>query len=256
DEPDTVLVMVPGANGPREFLFVRARDPYAELWTGRIPSVEEASSRTGIATVFAQEGREAFDAFFEGWLGAGDGGPMTPAAAAGRAAAAAPGSDARLMVLGGRAAEPETAGRQAWAQAIAATRPRTTVADARPVLSALRRVKTGYEQDVMRRAVEIAAEAHLEGMKATRPGRWEYEVEAAIEYWFLKHGAMSPGYPSIVGSGPNATILHYVESTRQMQDGDLLLVDAGASFQDLTGDITRTYPVNGTFSASQRELYD
>jgi Xaa-Pro aminopeptidase len=93
-------------------------------------------------------------------------------------------------------------------------------------------------------------------MKAARPGRWEYEVEAAIEYWFLKSGAMSWGYPSIVGSGPNATILHYQKSTRQMEDGDVLLVDAGATFQHMTADLTRTYPVSGRFSEPQKEIYE
>lgn len=255
DEPESTLVLIPGAEGPREFLFVRARDPFAELWNGRIPSIEEVSTRTGIDAVFAQERDEAFEAFFDGWLGTVDGEPGS-AAEAGRLAAPPPDTPVRLRVLSPRAAEPESPARQQWAEALAAERPQTTVADARPVLTMLRRVKSPYEQDVMRRAVEIAAEAHIEGMKAARPGGWEYEVEAAIEYWFLKNGAMSWGYPSIVGSGPNATILHYQRSTRQMQDGDLLLVDAGATFQHMTGDITRTYPVNGRFTEPQREIYE
>ena len=124
------------------------------------------------------------------------------------------------------------------------------------VLTTQRQIKTPYEQSVLRRSVEISAEAHIEGMRAARPGRWEYEVESAIEATFMRNGALSWGYPSIVGSGPNATILHYLSSTRQMQDGDLLLVDAAGSFQGLTGDITRTYPVNGRFTADQRAIYD
>ena len=139
---------------------------------------------------------------------------------------------------------------------MAAKYPGITPFDAARIVTTLRQVKTPYEQKVLTRSVEISAEAHLEGMKAARPGRWEYEVEAAIEYWYLKNGAMSWGYPSIVGSGPNATTLHYGASTRQMRDGDLLLVDAAANFQGLTGDITRTYPVNGKFSPAQRDIYD
>ena len=123
-------------------------------------------------------------------------------------------------------------------------------------LTTQRQIKTPYEQKVLRRSVEISAEAHIEGMKAARPGRWEYEVEAAIEYWYMKNGAMSWGYPSIVGAGPNATTLHYEKSTRQMKNGDLLLVDAAANFQGLTGDITRTYPVNGKFTREQRAIYE
>jgi Xaa-Pro aminopeptidase len=93
-------------------------------------------------------------------------------------------------------------------------------------------------------------------MKATRPGAWEYEVQAAIEHYSLEHGALHWGYPSIVASGPNATTLHYLSSTRQMKAGELLLVDAASSFQGLTGDITRTYPVSGRFSADERALYE
>ena len=93
-------------------------------------------------------------------------------------------------------------------------------------------------------------------MRAARAGRYEYEVEAAIEEVYLRNGAMSWGYPSIVGSGPNATILHYEKSSRKMEPGDLLLVDAAANYQGLTGDITRTYPVDGKFSREQRDIYD
>jgi Xaa-Pro aminopeptidase len=93
-------------------------------------------------------------------------------------------------------------------------------------------------------------------MKATRPERYEYEVEAAIEQVYLARGAMAPGYPSIVGSGPNASTLHYTASSRQMREGDLLLVDAAANYRGQTGDITRTYPVGGRFTPAQREIYE
>lgn len=258
DEEDSTLVIVPGASGPREFLFVRARDPFFELWNGTIPSADEVAARSGVRQVFAQRRTEAFDAFFRGFRSGSAGAADSPAEAAGRAAS--PGAGAlRLLLLhdpSRPSVEPDVLRHVAWAREFAAGRPDTNLASAATVLDRLRRVKTPYEQRVMRRAVEIAAEAHVEGMKVTRPGRWEYEVEAAIEHWFLKSGAMSWAYPSIVGSGPNATVLHYTKSTRQMQAGDLLLVDAGANFQGLTGDITRTWPVSGRFSNDQRELYD
>jgi Xaa-Pro aminopeptidase len=92
-------------------------------------------------------------------------------------------------------------------------------------------------------------------MLAAHPGAFEYQVKAAIEAVHYGRGA-SPGYPSIVGSGPNATILHYPEGSREMQAGDLLLVDAGSSLEYLTVDVTRTYPVSGTFSATQRDIYE
>jgi len=258
EDEQVTLVLVPGATGAREFLFVRARDPFFELWNGSIPSAEEVISQTGITQVFPQRGTEAFDAFIRGLMGGPSGDAAEPAETAGRRAAPSPGPF-RLMLLDNPArpsADPAAARQLAWANGIVATRAGTTLAGAAPVLERQRRVKTPYEQRVMRRSVEIAAEAHIEGMKVTRPGRWEYEVEAAIEHWFLKSGAMSWAYPSIVGSGPNATILHYMKSTRQMQSGDLLLVDAGASFQGLAGDITRTWPVNGRFSSDQRVIYD
>ena len=153
-------------------------------------------------------------------------------------------------------AQPAAGSRAAWVAELQAKVPGIKACNALPIVFGQRQVKTAYEQKVLRRSVEISAEAHVEGMKAARPGRWEYEVEAAIEYWYMKNGAMSWGYPSIVGSGPNATTLHYGKSTRQMQDGDLLLVDAAANFQGLTGDITRTYPVNGKFTKEQREIYE
>jgi Xaa-Pro aminopeptidase len=119
----------------------------------------------------------------------------------------------------------------------------------------LRQVKTAYEQRVLTRSVEISSEAQRAGMRAARPGAYEYEVESAIEAVYLRNGAMTPGYPSIVGSGPNATILHYSQSSRRMEAGDLLLVDAAGSYQYMTGDITRTYPVSGAFGPVQKEIY-
>ena len=282
EDEDVALVVVGGATGENEFLFVRARDPFRELWTGSIPSVEEVRTRTGIARVFAQRRTEAFDAFMRGMFGpealAGAAGTTSAAvssavndaagnigdAEAAGAAVARDRTSWRLALIE-NAAEPEampasldpTVARQiSWARGIATRHADVRLFGAADMLDRQRQIKTPYEQRVMRRSVEISAEAHIEGMRATRPGRWEYEVEAAIEHWFLRSGALSWGYPSIVGSGPNATILHYLKSNRQMQNGDLLLVDAAGNFQGLTGDITRTYPVNGRFSRDQRVLYD
>lgn len=260
EDEGAILVLVPGANGPKEFLFVRARDPFQELWNGSIASPEDVAARTGVTAVFPQRANEAFDAFFAAFLTASAAANAAPAAMAG--AVAAPASGPLTMALlvdpspSRAGTEPDAVRQLAWAHRMVDQRPGLELKGVSDLLERQRRVKTPYEQRVMRRAVEIAAEAHAEGMKATRPGRWEYEVEAAIEHWFLKNGAMSWGYPSIVGSGPNATVLHYLKSTRRMEDGDLLLVDAGANFQGLTGDITRTWPVNGRFSPDQRLIYD
>ena len=98
------------------------------------------------------------------------------------------------------------------------------------------------------KSLEISSDAQMAGMRAAHPGAYEYEVKAAIEAVHRARGAVSWSYPSIVGSGPNATILHYPVSDRQMQAGDLLLVDAACNYEYMSGDITRTYPVSGTFS--------
>ena len=125
-----------------------------------------------------------------------------------------------------------------------------------PHVHGLRQVKTPYEQRLLAESVDISSEAHIAGMRAARPERFEREVESAIEGVYLARGAMAPGYPSIVGSGPNATTLHYSASSRRMNEGDLLLVDAAANYQGQTGDITRTYPVGGRFTPPQREIYE
>jgi Xaa-Pro aminopeptidase len=124
-----------------------------------------------------------------------------------------------------------------------------------PAVHGLRQVKTPYEQKILKESLDISSDAHLAGMRAARPQRYEHEVEAAIEDVYLARGAMSPGYPSIVGSGPNATVLHYSASSRRMLEGDLLLVDAAANYKGQSGDITRTYPASGRFTPLQREIY-
>jgi Xaa-Pro aminopeptidase len=131
-----------------------------------------------------------------------------------------------------------------------------TALDATPLLDRLRQVKTPYELMVMEESARISSDAHMAGMRAAKPGAWEYEVEAAIEFTYKRNGAFDWGYPSIVGSGPNATVLHYNASSRQMKDGDLLLVDAAASYKYITVDITRTYPINGRFTPTQRDIYN
>ena len=117
-------------------------------------------------------------------------------------------------------------------------------------------MKTPYERKLLQESADVSSEAHMAGMKAARPGLYEYEVEAAIEYVYKKKGAFDWAYPSIVGSGSNGTILHYNASKRRMEDGDLLLVDAAAHYKYMTVDITRTYPINGRFTPEQRALYE
>ncbi len=134
--------------------------------------------------------------------------------------------------------------------------PRLDEASVRSHLAALRLVKDADELRRLRRAIEITTEAVREGMRAAAPGMWEYELEAIIEYTFRRRGAERVGFPSIVGSGPNSTVLHYDKNRRQMQDGDLVVTDVGAEFGYYTADVTRTYPVSGRFTDRQRALYE
>jgi Xaa-Pro aminopeptidase len=258
EQEDTVLVLMPGNRTRQAVLFVRPPDARREHWTGHLLTKAEATARSGIETIYYTnefepfvnamldrrpygfrsrdpEAREEFMRFFA-------------ALREGRARVALllqprPGLSGPL----GRAHE--------FARQLRDRFFGITVTDATDMLWGLRQVKTPYEQRVLARSVEISSEAQRAGMRAARPGAYEYEVESAIEAVYLKNGAMTPGYPSIVGSGPNATILHYSQSSRRMEAGDLLLVDAAGSYQYLTGDITRTYPVGGAFSPVQKEIY-
>ncbi|HEX6530729.1 MAG TPA: Xaa-Pro aminopeptidase [Burkholderiales bacterium] len=128
--------------------------------------------------------------------------------------------------------------------------------DVRAVIDDMRLVKDAHELGVMRRAARIAAAAHRRAMQRTRPGRYEYEIEAELLYEFRRNGAQFPAYSPIVAGGANACVLHYVANDAALRDGDLLLIDAGCELDGYASDVTRTYPVNGRFSAAQREVYD
>jgi Xaa-Pro aminopeptidase len=120
----------------------------------------------------------------------------------------------------------------------------------------MRRKKAPLELDLMDRAVDITREAHVVAMAAARPGMYEYEIEALLRSVFRRHGSERPAYAPIVGSGPNATVLHYHKNNRRMEDGDLLLIDAGTEYGYYAADVTRTFPVGGKFTAPQRTIYD
>jgi Xaa-Pro aminopeptidase len=130
------------------------------------------------------------------------------------------------------------------------------VRNLRPIVDSLRLVKDVEEIARMRKAIDITALGHVAAMQAARPGMWEYEIEAVLEAAFRRNGADRLGYPSIVGSGPNSVTLHYDVNRRQTRDGDLVVMDAGAEWGQYTADVTRTFPVNGKFTARQKAIYD
>jgi Xaa-Pro aminopeptidase len=252
DQEDTILVLIPGGEGTKEILFVREADARREHWNGHSLTPAEASAQSGVTTVLTMSQFEPFITALLSRRGSAAIGDFT------RFFQALAENRARLAVLSefptDFSAPPSRA-----AQFAAKLRERFfgfSMQDASPVLAEMRQIKTPYEQDILRKSVTISNEAHRAGMRAAAPGKYEYQVEAAIEEVYLRSGAMSWGYPSIVGSGPNATILHYQKSLRKMEPGDLLLVDAAANYQGLTGDITRTYPVSGTYSREQRDIYE
>jgi Xaa-Pro aminopeptidase len=130
------------------------------------------------------------------------------------------------------------------------------IRDVRALLNEMRLFKDAHELDIMRRAAAISTSAHRRAMQFTRPDQFEYQVEAELLHEFCRHGARHPAYTSIVAGGANACVLHYVGNDAELRDGDLLLIDAGCEVDGYASDITRTFPVNGRFSAAQKEVYE
>lgn len=131
-----------------------------------------------------------------------------------------------------------------------------SITDWRPLVHDMRLFKSSEELTLMRRAGEISALGHTRAMQTCRPGMFEYQLEGEIHHEFNRHGARFPSYNTIVGGGENGCILHYTENESPLRDGDLVLIDAGCEYQGYSGDITRTFPVNGKFTPAQREIYD
>ena len=252
-QEETILVLMPGNESKREILFVWDRNPLREHWTGHRLTHEEATERSGIDTVLDSS---QFDAFIAAILerrgfaavDARQAAKFFDALAAGRGRVA-------LTLEAGRSVNDPLTTSLEFARKIRDRFVGFQTSDATPILTSLRLVKTPYERKVLTTSLEISSEAQLAGMRAARADAYEYEVVAAIEAVHRSRGAVSWSYPSIVGSGPNATTLHYHGGERQMHTGDLILVDAAANYQYASGDITRTYPVSGAFTPLQRDIY-
>jgi len=253
-QPETMLVLMPGNDGVRrEILFVKDRNPAQEHWSGRVLSIDEARSRTGIGTVLTNS---QFEPFVTAMLNRRGHAPVGAMEAARFFDAVSAGRAKVGLVLDPKrgANDPPTAPSE-FARQIRDRVAGVAISDVTKILADLRLLKTSYERKVLAASFDISTAAHLAGMRTTRPGAYEYEVKAAVEAVHYGRGA-APGYPSIVGSGPNATILHYPEGGRQMQAGELLVVDAACTLEYLTGDVTRTYPVGGAFSPTQKDIYE
>jgi Xaa-Pro aminopeptidase len=256
EQEETILVLMPGNETRKEILFVKKKDPVREHWDGHILSREEASADTAVETVFLTE---QFDEFVSTVLSGGAFGidrysasteydRFFEALSNGRARVA-------LVLTEKTAVSQELTPPLRFAEQVRERYLGVSVQNATEILHALRQVKTPYEQAILRRSGEISSQGHLAGMRAAPSAQYEYEVESAIEATYLRLGAYGSSYPAIVGSGPNATILHYNASRRKMEPGELLLVDSAANYQYQTVDITRTYPLDGTFDPLQKDIY-
>src|SRR5262245_36889443 len=233
-EPDAVLAIVAGKH-PKYILFCRDKDAEREVWDGFRYGPEAARAAFGFDEAHAISRLDA----------------VAPELIAGHVAL--------YCHLGADAAwDARVTGwiNQVRGQARAGAVAPREVKDVRALLDEMRLVKGPEELAVMRHAAEITAGAHRRAMRAAKAGRAEYEIEAELLHEFRRHGALAPAYTPIVAAGERACVLHYVQNDGVLVDGELLLIDAGCELEGYAADLTRTFPVNGRFSAPQREIYD
>ncbi len=234
-EPEAVAVLIPDRHHGEYVLFCRERDEKMEIWNGRRAGLEGACELYGANDAFPIED---MDDILPGLLEDRDRIYYTM------------GNNAPFdhRVLG-------------WVNQVR-KRIRTGVKSPdvfislNHLLHEMRLFKSRDEVSLMRKAAKIAASAHKRAMRICKPGMMEYQIEAELLHEFMLNGARSPAYPSIVGGGANSCILHYTENADELKDGDILLIDAGAEYGNYASDISRTFPVNGTYSREQRQIYE
>lgn len=233
-EPDAVLVMLPGREQGEVIFFCRDRDPSKEMWDGKRVGPEGLTRHYGADDAFPIDD---IDDILPGLMEGRD----RVYYSLGRN----PDFDSRLM---------------SWLNSIrgkarAGAQPPEEFVDLDHLLHDMRLYKSDAELAIMQRAGDISAEAHCRAMQVCRPGMMEYQLDAEIQHTFAMAGARHPAYPSIVGGGANGCILHYIDNSEPLRDGDLVLIDAGCELGNYASDITRTFPVNGRFSKEQAALY-
>jgi len=233
-EPEAVLVIV-GGDEPHSVLFCRDKDLEREIWDGFRYGPAGAQEAFGIEEAHSITELDA----------------KMPALLGNRPALYChlgddPAWDARLIGWLN----------QVRAQVRTGVTAPSELRDVHALLDAMRVVKDADELAIMRRAAAISTAAHERAMRTTRPGRHEYEIEAELLHEFRRHGSAAPAYTSIVAGGANACVLHYVQNDAPLKDGDLLLIDAGCELDCYASDITRTFPVNGRFTAPQQAIYE
>jgi Xaa-Pro aminopeptidase len=234
NETDAVAVFAPHHEEHQFILFVQPKDPEKETWTGYVTGVEAAKEKYGADIVYPVT---EIDQHLPQYIEKCD----------------------RLYYAIGRHPRFDQRILNYWQRSLRKFQkngygPRG-IDDPRFILHAQRQVKSAAELELLRRAAAISVEAHHRAREVAKPGIYEYQVQAEIEHTFAVQGA-TPAYPSIVASGANACILHYIDNTRQIADGDLLLIDAGGSYQYYNADITRTFAVNGKMTKHQQAIYE
>ena len=224
NEPNAALLLLKTEQAEKAIIFLRPRDPLLETWNGRRLGVERAPQQLNVNEAYSIE----------------------------EFATVLPKILKNLTAL---YHVPEI---HTWGDTLVSESAVnfSEILDWRPMLSEMRLIKSLNEIRLMQQAGQITALGHIKAMQTTRPNRFEYEIESDILHEFNRHCARFPSYNSIVAGGNNACILHYTENARPLNDGDLVLIDAGCEFAMYAGDITRTFPVNGKFSQPQREIYD
>lgn len=261
------LVLLPGNTKTREILFMPRRNAPAETWTGHMYSPEEANQLSGIREIWqssefepflkALRNRQPYRPKPENILMSDQPATATLTSDGYQALfdAAAKNEAGLYLLMPGAADSREYKQEQRFASDWAQTASGFSVKNAWPIFSQMRLVKSPMEQRLMQHAVDISIEAHQRAWAMANGAKWEYEVDAIMAYTFKLRNADNWGYPDIVGCGPNATTLHYIESQGAVKPGELLLMDVGAEYDHYSADVTRTFPVNGKFSPQQAEVY-
>ena len=234
-EPDALLVLVPLREQGESILFCREKDPKLEQRDGAILGPEAAIASIGVDDAFPVADE---DEILPGLLESRHRIYMTMGEY--------PSFDSRVVSY-----VAEIRGRESGD-----ARPPGEFVSLKHLLHEHRIYKSAAEIQVMRQAVEISANAHLRAIQRVRPGMLESELEAELVYEFMRSGAPAAAYPSIVGGGENACVLHYVKNNCVLNSGELVLIDAGCEYEHYAGDITRTLPVDGRYSAAQKEIYN
>jgi Xaa-Pro aminopeptidase len=227
EESDAICVLIPEAE-KKCILFVRPANTFTETWVGKTAGIKGAMETYGADTAFAiTQFRKMLPDYVSKYY------PIY--------------YSSQDMNFRKRLSE------ETKKNSIKGKRKRVKTV---PYIHDMRLIKGPEEISLLTQAATITSEALKEVMRAAEPGMYEFELQAIIEYTFRKNGSIRNGFPSIVGSGPNSTVLHYVQNDRQTEQGDLVCMDVGAEYHYYTADITRTIPVNGHFTSSQRDIYD